>query len=314
VAVITIAACARRPKRPPAAQDSEENQAVLHKLEGYAKCLELASPVFELADVYTRRFASAPPTETTDDPVEASPDPGECLDGLVKSAELAPHDAVLEHTANNYAAALATVHALTSAEHDAFDPGSKHHAPAHGVELHPKLVAALHDFDAAANALYDQVYALNRKAHEDQYKRRLAFDGRTFTMMNEDMMLRAEDFVRRAAVVSDRLDALPVDDLAERAAALETVAQVVREYADAHRKDADELIKPYWPMSDAIDKYLVAVRQLVSRARAHVPYTEGERIMIAAGNEKAVPGTPAALVEAYNRLCATYSPLGQWPR
>jgi hypothetical protein len=314
VAAITAISCARRPKRPKGAADSDENQAILHKIQNYITCLEAAPHVFELEDAYVTRFGTTPPTEKIEYPLHASPDSGQCWEMVVKSAQLAPHDAALEHAANAYLGALVTLEALTTAERDAFDPVSKAYAPARGIALHPQVLAALKAFDPIANDLYDRVFELNRKAHEDQYRRRLAVDGHTFEMKNEDLMLRAEDIVRRAAVPSDRLDALPIDDLGPRVAALDMVAQEILAYADDKPKEADELMKPYWPMANATHAFVLAAKQVVARATDHIAYSDLEKLMISAGNEKDVAGTPAALVAAYNKLVAQYRPLATWPR
>jgi hypothetical protein len=314
VAAITAASCARRPKRPKGAADSDENQAILHKIQNYITCLDAAPHVFELADTYVTRFGTTPPTEKTEYPLHASPDSGQCWEMVVRSAQLAPHDAALEHAANAYLGALVTLEALTTAERDAFDPLSKAYAPARGVALHPQVLAALQAFDPIANELYDRVFELNRKTHEDQFHRRLAADGHTFEMSNEDLMLRAEDIVRRAAVSSDHLDSLPIDDLATRVAALDMVAQEIIAYSVDKQKSADELMKPYRPMADAIHAFMLAAKQLIARERQHIAFSDFDKLLIAAGNEKDVPGTPAALVEAYNKLVDQYHPSVSWPQ
>ena len=310
---ITVLGCARKPK-VPVAGDSPENQATLHKLQGFIRCFDPAPRMFELEDTYLARFGSAAPTLESDTPIQPSPDPAECITELMPALALEPHLADLEREGIAYANTLVKLRALTKTEYDAFDRLGKHYQPAVGVALHPAVVAAFHELDTTEAALFDHVYALNHKVHEDQLERRVKFDGRTFTLLNEDIVLRAEDLVHAAAVPVDCLDALALDDVAARVSVLEGKVDEMSAYADEHPKEASELIKPFWPMQEAAKKVVIAGKQLVSRARQHLAFTDAEKIMLAAGNEASVIGTPAALVEAYNAMLVTYRPTTVWPR
>jgi hypothetical protein len=313
VTAITLAACATK-GGAPITKDSAENQATLRKLEGYIVCLEMAHHTFEVADRYRERYAAHPPAATDDTPVQPASDPEECTGDVLRAVQLDPKLPELDAAGRAYLDAETETYALTVAMHDAFDHASLSYNPAAGIALHPRVLAAFDHFDAAQAALFDQVFALNHKIHVDQLARRTKDEGRTLAVMLEEMVVRAEALIPYASVSSDRLDAVDLDAMTNAIIALQSSLDEVTAFADLHQKDASALLKGFWEIPRSAKDYVFAARQLVARARDHVAYTDAEKLEIAAHNEGAVVGTPAAMIDAYNHLLDVYTPAGSWPR
>jgi hypothetical protein len=302
---VALGGC-RQPPRPPArgSADSDENQAVLEKLQGYLDCLrDHSQPVFRVADLYRRRQRDAPPGAAARAAVELTPDPAKCTRAIEDARKQRPSLPEVDAAADQFATAVQRVFTLTTTAHRAVDPGDKPgdsaHDRARGEALQPELLAAFAAFDAAHTALFDQVYRINHEVHTDQVKRLEQRDGRNLAVLVELMMLRAEELVRFAATPWDRLDQL---DLAAFGAALDRTEEAVEDaasYATAHPKDAEEFGR-FGPFLDDARSYLTTGRELARRARDHVAYTDAEKIMAGAGNEAGIVGSPAAFARAYN--------------
>lgn len=310
---ITLAACATKGPAP-ITKDSPENQATLRKLDGYVMCLEDAHHMFEVADRYRERYATHAPAAADETPVLPATDPERCTGAMLASVQLDPKLPELDAAGRAYVDAETQTYALTVAMHDAFDHAGRTYNPAAGIALHPRLLAAFDQFDAAQAALFDQVFALNHKIHVDQLARRTRDEGRTLGVMLEELVVRAEEVVPFASISSDRLDAIDLAGMTNAIVALQSAVDEVSSYYDLHPAEAEALLKGFWQIPRDAKSYVAAARNLAARARDHVAYTDAEKLQIVAHNEAAVVGTPAAMIAAYNQLLDVYSPAGTWPR
>jgi hypothetical protein len=301
VLAVALAGC-RLPPRPAGrgSADSDENQAVLDKLQGYLDCLgDHSQPVFRIADRYRRRQADPTAGFDAHPGVEPSPDPHKCITAIQDARKQRPPLPEIDAAAERFAAALQRVFALTTAAYGALDPGAGTRDRTGANAPPAELGSAFADFDTAQAALFDQVSQLNHEVHLDQVSRLEQRDGRTLEIRTELMMLRAEELVRFAATPWDRLDKL---DLTAFGAALDRVDGAVEDtasFASAHPKDAEGFAR-FWSFVDDARSYVIAGHQLVRRARDRVAYSDAERIMAGAGNEAAIVGSPGALARAYN--------------
>jgi hypothetical protein len=311
VLAITVAGCSRAPKRPPGpgSADTDENQAMLGKLAGYIECLnDHAARTFQIADSYATRLGGKPPTVDSRVLLQVAPDPTRCLRAIDAAQKLPPALPELEADAARFAAAIKAVFELTTRGHAYFDRDN--HAtydPAKGVALHPEIVAAFAAFDAAQGALFDAVSQLNHKVHVDQQARLEKRDGRVVISIAERMMIEAEDLVRYAATPWNRVDKLDADALFAQLDLYENLIEELASSSLAHPEDADRIGGRIPALLDLARGYLVVGRQLAQRAKDHAAFTEAEQAMIAAGNEAAVTGAPAAMARAYNRLVEDYN-------
>jgi len=302
VLAIALLGCGQGTRPPGPANDSVENQAILAKLDHYIGCLQdHSSSVFQIADAYTTRVAGTPPTAETRVVLLASREPRECVEAIATARALSPSIPELDAAGEAFGAALGSVFALTTEGAGYYARGSKTYDPAKGAALHPRLVAAFDAFDRAQGALFDQVYRLNRTVHLDQLDRREKKSGRKLVIVSESMLIDAEALVRFAAAPWDQLDKLDLQALVTEIGALEEAIGEMTAYAIEH-EDETLAFDQYRLLMDRAKEYVIAARQLAERARANVAYSDAEKIMIRAGNEAGVIGTPGAMSKAYNRL------------
>jgi Protein of unknown function (DUF3829) len=300
VLVVSIIGC--DPKKIPSkkSDDSSENQAILEKLQGYVGCLrDNSSNVFEVADLYTRRFDGKPPAEGASVPLFPTSDPRSCLEAIADVRTLPPDLPDLVAAGDAFGKAVKAVFDLTTEGHRHFDrsaPASFN--PARGIALHPRLVTAFADFDAAQGRLFDEVTRLNRRIHADQLLHREQRDGRTLEVTSDNLLYQAEGLARFAATRWDQLDKIDVSAFSEQ---LEAYDYTIEEMAGRIRADVKGA-ENYKSQLNQARAYQTVIKQLFKRSHDNIGFTEAEKIMIAADNEKAVVGTPAAALAAYNAL------------
>lgn len=291
VCLVTITACDRRTRVPRVdTSDTPENQALLTKLQPYIRCLDHGVRVFEIADSYRLE-----PTT-----LQASPDPKNCIADVRDIRAFAPLRMDLDAAGQAYNASLANVFTLTT---------SATESPAKAAQLAPELRAAFTDFDARHGALFDIVFEINHQIHLEQLARREQRDGTTLMLKAERTMLGAEELVRMIAVKFDRLDRLDLPALRAKLAVTEAGIETTTGEAIALPDEGKTQLANVWTLRERGKAFIVSVRQLIARAEARVPLSEAEKIMIAANNEVAIVGSPAAAVHAYNQFVDAYQPV-----
>lgn len=285
---LVAGACGARskPEQPPS-----EEQRILRKVEGYLTCHNDHSElVFRLEDLYRQRFASAAPQPTDIVVLPTLSDPQPCVTAIAMATAMVPPLPALDAAGTGYGAALSRIHVLVTG-----------YAPAKAAALHPELLAAFDAFDQAQAALFDQIYVYNRTAHLAQFEERKRKDGPTPGILVESAQLRSEDLVRFAATPAMQLDKLDVNALVASLALLERTIEELKSF-DAANPEVSPARAAFNEVVDHAVRVAVAARQLAHRARGNVGYSDSEKLMIAAGNEASVVGSPAALAFAYNRL------------
>lgn len=288
VAVACIAAACGRGRRPKTGGTGTEEAQLLAKVRGYLKCLqEHSSSVFLIEDTYREQLAHAAAPAGEDVRLAPSPDPKGCIDAIAAAKALPPRMPELERSGDDFAAALASVHELTDAAH-AFDD-------------RPKLLAAFDSFDRAQAALFDQVFRINRDVHLAQLSRREAKSGTSLGLLAEKAQLDAEALVPYGAESSDHVDATDVAGLEAHLATFEASIETMSSYAASH-PDEVETFGDLTSFIEAARTFATSARELAERARNHIAYSDSEKLLIGAGDEAGVPGSPAAVVRAYNRF------------
>lgn len=294
-----LAGC-RKWKRAAPHVELDENQAILVKLEGYIACLQDHSiPILELADLYVTPLAGKAPTAETLPKVSATPDPKDCLQAITEARSLAPALPELVRAGDAFARALEQLHAVTSTS--AKYRGGAANAEA-ALALHPELVAAFAAFERAQVELYDEVFRLNRQVHAAQLAQPAPHGKGAPSELEQlwnRMLFEAEGLVRFAVTP---LEANAHGELAAQLERYERALGVTSMYLRA-QKDSD----PATALAPAQD-LLTASRQLLHRVRDNIPYTDAEKIMIAADNEKNLVGSPASVLLGYNNLVAAPLP------
>lgn len=279
---VALTSCARR-RRPVETRDTPENQALLAKIDPYLKCQsEHVAIVFQLADAYRDRVTLR--TGNTNEHPHLLPDPIDCLDGIVVARLRSPALPRLEAAADAFGAALARVHLLT------LEGGAS-----------SELLVAFDEFDRAQAALFDQIFLLNHDVHVKQLARREQRSGPTLATSVEGAKVRAEPLVRHVTFRFDSLDRLDLaafdTDLADFIDAMATLRSRARSdnAAAARLSGLQEAL-------DAGNELTEAAKQLRRRIVDKVPFTESESLLLHVNAEASVPGSPGAMIAAYNRL------------
>lgn len=290
-AVMTAAACwfgqgcTAKPRKPSDATLANE-QAMLTKLHGYLDCLnDESSYVFSAADAYREQVRNHAPT-----PIQISvpPDPAMCLDAIAAAAKLEPHVPDLETAAAAFARDLSSVYELSSSSRDYYEPADA-----------AALSAAYDAFDASQAVLFDRVFKLNRQYHLAQIARRAKTETIALPQLAERVELEAEALVECAATGSRAsLEGCGFEThLATFAGALEDY----KIYAKTHADEVGDGVGVASFVEDA-GGLLVAAREMARRLQTNVAYSPTETLMIESGDEAKVVGSPAAVIEAYNRI------------
>lgn len=290
----------RKWKRDAPHVELDENQAILVKLEGYVVCLKDHSvPILELADLYRAPLAGQA-TEQPAPKISATPDPKDCLQAITEARGLAPALPELVRVGDAFARALEQLHTLTSsrAKLGAQKPPNAEAEAA----LHTDLLEAFAAFERAQRGLYDEVFRLNRQVHAAQLAQPAPQGKGAPTELEQlwnRMLYEAEGLVQFAALP------LPAARHGEFAAQLDRYERALA--ATSMNLRAQQNSDPAVALAPA-QELLTAGRQLLHRVRDNIPYTDAEKIMIAANNEKNLVGSPASVLVGYNNLVAAPLP------
>ena len=107
---------------------------------------------------------------------------------------------------------------------------------------------------------------------------------------------------------ADRLDTIDVAAITSQVAQFRSALDELAAYMDRDDVDKNEAGMSRYPeISHHAKRYLVASSHLASRVSRQVPFSDAEKIMIAADNEVEVVGSPAAMLLAYNNLAAAFA-------
>jgi hypothetical protein len=290
VAVAAGLACTSRAKSNDTGADAA-NQTLLRKLDGYLTChTDHTRKVFRIADLYRQRFADAPPGPDSEVVLPPASDPAECLEAIEAARQLPPALPALDAAGAAYGAAIADVRRLTVS-----------YDRTRAAELHPQLLAAFGAFDRAQAALFDQLYTLNRTAHIAQFAVRAHGEVDAIENIVEKLELAAEDVARFAAVPWNELERIDTTALQNSVAGLERSIESLHAFEE-RQPEQIKLDESFYTILDHADDLAAAARGLARRARDRVAYSDAEQLMIRAGNEANVAGTPASLAHAYNDL------------
>jgi hypothetical protein len=272
-----------------------EEQTTLRKLDGYLQChLDHSQIVFRAEDRYRLDFADGAPGPDRVVVLKATPDPAKCLEAIAAARSLPPSMPELENAGAAYATELARIYHLTST----YDRNK-------AAQLHAELLTAFDAFDHAQAALFDQIYAINRRVHMAQLALREQTDDPVRVLI-ERTQLAAENVARFAAVPWNELDKLDTVALANSIAQLELLIESLYELEKEEPLVAEKV--DYFPsFRDDARALVTAARQLARRAHDNLPYTDAEKLMIREGNAARVVGSPAALADIYNRLADPWS-------
>jgi hypothetical protein len=266
-------------------------QAMLTKIRGYVECLnDESGSVFSAADAYREQVRDHTPSRLK---ISVPPDPATCLEDIAAAATLEPRVPELETAAANFARDLSSVYERSRSSRDYYETASAD--PTKATELDRALSAAYGAFDTSQGVLFDRVFELNRQYHLAQVARRAKTEKIALPQLSERAELEAEALVQCAASRSPASCGFEA-----HIATFAAVVEDYKTYAKTHADDVDdEGVSSF--VEDARG-LVVAAREMARRLQANLAYSPTESLMIESGDEAKVVGSPAAVIQAYNRI------------
>lgn len=222
-------------------------------------------------------------------------DTADCRAAVAKANAAVPHDAPIEAAASAFVAAITALEPLLKDADDYYTQQDyKDDRMAKGRALHPKLVAAWDAFDAADRALRERVDAIDDARAVSKLAAIETSEGRNAHYYIESLMVEAKRVVRTEGVDKPDLDAIKaaVDAYEATSKGLEAAA-------------GDGKIGSMFV--DTAKKFLATAKQRMRRIRDHVPYSDGDKMMIDAGSGWMIEGSPQRLLRDYNALVDGYN-------
>jgi hypothetical protein len=222
-----------------------------------------------------------------------------CRKDVEKANAMEPHDAALEAAASAYADAVGKLEPLLKEADDYYTQQDyKDDKMAKGKALHPRLVATWDAFESADQKLRAGVEAINDKRAMEKLAAIEQSEGKQARYYVEALMIQAKRVLRG--------DDSGKPDLAEITAAINDYESVVKGAEQFSGSGSDAKIGSFF-MSNA-KSFLVTAKALMRRIRDHVPYSAGDKMMLAnAGSGWMVEGSPPRLLRDYNQLVDAYN-------
>jgi hypothetical protein len=226
-------------------------------------------------------------------------DTADCRRNVEKANALEPHDAALEAAATAFAEAAGKLEPLLKEADDYYTQENyKDDKMAKGRVLHPRLVAAWDAFARADRALRGEVEAINDKRALEKLAEIEKSEGRKARYYVEALMIHAKRVLRAQNTAKP--------DLAAIRQALDAYEEAIKGAEQASGAGGGPKIGSLF-LSNA-KSYLVTAKQLMRRLRDHVPYSTGDKMMLAnPGAGWMVEGSPPRLLHDYNQLIDAYN-------
>jgi len=225
-------------------------------------------------------------------------DTTDCKKAVEKANALEPRDAALEAAASAYADAVGKLEPLLKEADDYYTQENyKDDRMAKGKAMHPRLVAAWTAFEAADDALRNNVETINDRRAAEKLAEIEQSEGRKARYHVEALMIHAKRLLR--AENAEKPDpAAIVKALDEYEALVKATEQL---------SDADGRGKIGSMFIGNAKTFLTSAKQLMRRMRDKVPYSQGDRMMLNAGSGWMVEGSPQRLSRDYNQLVDAYN-------
>lgn len=222
----------------------------------------------------------------------------DCRKNVEKANAAEPHDAALEAAATAYADAVTKLEPLLKEADDYYTQENyKDDRMAKGRALHPRLVAAWNAFAVADQTLRHEVEAVNDRRALAELAEIEKSEGRKARYYVQALMIDAKRVIRTQE--SNK------PDLAALTQALAAYEEALKGAEQASGAGGPKLGSFFMGNAKA---FLVTGKQLMRRMRDRVPYSSGDRMMLA--NHLSgwmVEGSPPRLLRDYNQLVEAYN-------
>jgi Protein of unknown function (DUF3829) len=227
-------------------------------------------------------------------------DTSDCRKKISQANFMEPRDAALEAAAAAYADAVGKLEPLLKEADDYYTQQDyKDDKMRKGRALHPRLVAAWDAFARADQALRGAVEAINDKRKAEKLAEIEKSEGRKAHYYVEALMIQAKRVLRTQDAAKP--------DLAAITQALNEYETAVKAAEQFSGSDIGDRTKIGSMFIGNAKSFLVTAKQLMRRIRDHVPYSQGDRMMLHSGGGWMVEGSPPRLLRDYNQMVDAYN-------
>jgi hypothetical protein len=230
-------------------------------------------------------------------------DQSACIDGVKKSADLEPDDPALEAAASEYVAALQAAMTVVDEAHKYYDEKDyEDDAFAKAKELHPKLVKAFDEFEAADKKLRDLVVVQNDGLLERELERIEKEQGQKLRWHQAKLMNVAKKLMEAtdAQITETGELALDVAKFEPAFEAYEKQLDALVAYTKSNKAEADS-ITMFSRFVDQAEDLKKAAKEMSRRKRDGKKFEQSELERLASWPEQ-VDGSPMKFGKLYDDL------------
>ena len=164
--------------------------------------------------------------------------------------------------------------------------------------MHPGLIKAFEEFDAADKAMRQELNRLKSGMSERELARVEKEQGKKLLWHKLKMSIVAEKVADAGNMDIAKIDFAKLEAATKE---LEDMTNQLESYAKAHTDETSKVLM--WGMYESRPgEFLRSAKSLMRRVRDKKPFETGETMMINAGNPQTVEGHPAQLTAKYNDL------------
>jgi hypothetical protein len=192
----------------------------------------------------------------------------------------------------------AVVKAVEEAEAYYKDGGHKADSMAKGKAMHPTLMKAFEEFEAADEDLRGEIRKLQAGASERELAKVEKAEGKKLYWHKLHVGIVAE---RVVIAGNKKLDEIDTAALEKAIGDLEEAAKGLREYVKANGAEASNVFM--WNSFEEKPAAVIsAAKAVLDRAKTKKPFEQSQIMMIEGGNPQMIPGHPANLLDKYNEM------------
>jgi hypothetical protein len=299
---LTAAVLAAALLSPLATPAIAQTPSGIEKLNAYVGCINrLSERSFQSRARYFSWAAKSGPTgrERIIYGTYTIYDTADCVKNVEKANTLEPRDNPLETAATAYAKAVSKLAPLLKEADDYYTQENyKDDKMAKGKALHPLLVAAWDEFEAADRTLRSGVEGINDRRALEKLAQIEQSEGKQARYYVEALMIQAKRVLRAEE------SAKP--DVAEITAAVNELESTIKNAEEFSGSGSNAKIGSMF-VSNA-KSFLTTAKQLMRRIRDKVPYSSGDKMILnSGGGGWMVEGSPPRLMRDYNQLIEAYN-------
>ncbi|HRK17511.1 MAG TPA: YiiG family protein [Hyphomicrobiaceae bacterium] len=305
--LMLLAALTLVAEAPHVAAQTTDDAALTKKINAYVGCINrLSARAFDSRQRYFSWAQKSGPTgkERIIYGLYTIYDTKDCAKSVEAANALEPRETDIEAAASTYVAAVTALEPLLKEADDYYTQQDyKDDKMAKGRALHPRLVAAWDAFGAADSALRARIDQIQEKRAIARIAEIERTEGKNARYHIEELMLRAKQVMRVQG------GAKP--DVAAIAGVLGDYEAIVKATEAFVAANPDNKIGSSF-LSSA-KTFLTTSKQLMRRIRDKVPYSQGDKMMLATGSGAwMVEGSPARQLRDYNSLVDAYNRGGRF--